>query len=198
MTILRVDRMEPNKNISRGFRAYASMLERHPELAGKVRFLAFLVASRTHVKQYQRYAEEVLSLAQEVNGALGKDGWKPVQVVEENDYAQAMAAMKCYDVLVVNPVIDGMSTIAKEGPIVNQREGVLVLSETSGAYDQLKAGALGVSPADLTGTAEALYRALTMPQSERSQRALLLRQAVEREDQVDWLTRQLEDIQALL
>ncbi|MBI4337579.1 MAG: trehalose-6-phosphate synthase [Chloroflexi bacterium] len=193
-TIVRVDRAEPNKNIVRGFKAYHLMLERRPELRGKVKFLAFLVESRTHIKQYERYLEEINEAVRALNQAFGSEGWQPVQVFYENNYTQAVAAMRLYDVLLINPVSDGMNLVAKEGPVVNKRNGVLVLSETAGAYDQLRDAALCTSPADLEGTAEALYRALTMSEDERAARASRLVEAIEREDSLDWLHRQLQDL----
>lgn len=196
-TIVRVDRAEPSKNIVRGFAAYALLLERHPELRGNVRFLAFLVPSRLHLRQYQRYVEDINESVDSINTRFGNKGWQPVQVFFENNYVQAIAAMRLYDVLLVNPVIDGMNLVAKEGPVVNERDGVLVLSETAGAHAQLRVGALSVAPADLEGTCQALYRALTMPADERATRQQSLAQAVEREDITDWLVRQLRDVRAL-
>ncbi|MFN3974905.1 MAG: trehalose-6-phosphate synthase [Dehalococcoidia bacterium] len=197
-TIVRVDRAEPSKNIVRGFRSYALLLERHPEIRGKVVFLAFLVSSRTHIRQYERYMDEVRQVVEQVNTTYAAEGWKPILFFEENNYTQAVAGLRLYDALLVNPVSDGMSLVAKEGPVVNGKAGLVVLSETSGAYEQLKEGALGVAPADLEGTADALYRVLTMPYEERRRRADLLRQAVEQYDQRQWLLRQFTDLLPLL
>ena len=197
-TIVRVDRVEPSKNIVRGFRAYRLLLERNPDFAGKVKFLAFLVPSRTHIRQYQRYLQEVDGLVAEINEAFGTDDWQPITVFYENNYTQAMAAMKLYDVLLVNSVIDGMNLVAKEGPVVNTRGGMLVLSETAGAYSQLYEGALAVAPADVEGTAQALYQAITASVEEREKRANLLAQKVEEEDVIRWMECQLEDLRALV
>ncbi|MCH7802330.1 MAG: trehalose-6-phosphate synthase, partial [Chloroflexi bacterium] len=196
-TIVRVDRMEPSKNIVRGFKAYDLLLERHPELHGEVTFLAFLVPSRTHVRQYQRYAEEVEQQVQAVNATYGTKDWTPIHTFYENNYTQAMAGMRLYDVLMVNAVIDGMNLVAKEGPIVNKRGGVLILSESIGAYDQLREGALAVGPTDIEGTMQALYDALVMPAEEREVRAAILADAIEREDVTHWLKTQVEDLVAL-
>ncbi|MBF8267366.1 MAG: Alpha,alpha-trehalose-phosphate synthase (UDP-forming) [Dehalococcoidia bacterium] len=196
-TIVRVDRLEPNKNIVRGFHAYQLLLSRCPELHGKVKFLAFLVPSRTHIRQYQRYLEEVDALVGEINQTFGREGWQPVTVFYENNYTQAMAAMKLYDVLLVNSVIDGMNLVAKEGPVVNTRGGILILSETAGAYAQLQEGAIGVAPADVEGTAQAMYQAITASVEERERRASILAQEVEREDVIHWMARQMEDLKAL-
>ncbi|MFH1487143.1 MAG: trehalose-6-phosphate synthase, partial [Chloroflexota bacterium] len=123
--------------------------------------------------------------------------WQPVEVFFENNYLQAIAAMRLYDVLLVNAVIDGMNLVAKEGPTVNARNGVLVLSESVGAHDQLKESALSICPADIEGTCQALYAALNMPAEERSRRAAALKKAVEEEDITNWLCRQIEDLMTL-
>ena len=159
--------------------------------------MAFLVPSRTHIRQYQRYAEETDAAVRRVNERFGTPDWTPIQVFYENNYAQAIAGMRHYDALMVNAVIDGMNLVAKEGPIVNRKNGVLILSETAGAYEQLRVGALPVAPADVEGAARALHQALAMPPEERARRAGLLRECIEREDIVDWLHRQLSDLAAL-
>ncbi|MBM3939868.1 MAG: trehalose-6-phosphate synthase [SAR202 cluster bacterium] len=196
-TIIRVDRAEPSKNIVRGFQAYDVMLERHPELRGNVRFLAFLVPSRTHIRQYQRYVEEIEEAIKQTNSRFSTPTWQPVQVYFENNYVQAIAAMRLYDVLIVNAVIDGMNLVAKEGPVVNTKDGVLILSESTGAHEQLQVGALSVAAADVEGTARAIYRALTMTPAERTERAGRLRSTIEREDITHWLYAQLHDVRAL-
>ena len=197
-TIVRIDRAEPNKNIVRGFRAYDQLLTSHPELKGRVKFLAFLVPSRTHLRQYQRYMDEVQQSIQQVNKNHGAGGWQPIVPYMENNYAQAIAGMKVYDVLLVNTLVEGMNLVAKEGPVVNKRDGVLVLSQSSGAHSQLADGAISVAPTDIAGTADALYRAITMSAEERKQRASTLYRSICRNDNEDWLRRQMEDIETLL
>ena len=197
-TIVRVDRAEPNKNVIRGFRAYEQLLKDHDELKGRVKFLAFLVPSRTHLRQYQRYVDEVKQTIQQINGAHGARDWQPIVPYMENNYAQAVAGMKLYDALLVNTLVEGMNLVAKEGPVVNSRDGALVLSQSSGAHPQLAEGALSVAPADVEGTAQALYQALAMPASERKRRAALLYRSVCRHDNDHWLARQFEDIAGLL
>ncbi|MEE9198774.1 MAG: trehalose-6-phosphate synthase [Dehalococcoidia bacterium] len=193
-TIVRVDRAEPSKNIIRGFRAFDILLDRYPELKGTVKFLAFLVPTRTHIKQYQRYTEEITNVTERVNEKHGTPDWQPITIFHENNYTQAIAGMRLYDVLVVNAVIDGMNLVAKEGPIVNTKDGVLILSEGTGAHEQLGIGALSVAPADLEGTTEALYAALTMPSEERKRMAETLVRAIEAEDASHWLESQVKDI----
>src|SRR5205823_7884510 len=197
-TIMRVDRIEPTKNILRGFQAYAQMLDEHPELSGKVTFLAFLAPSRQALPRYQRYNTEVLKIIEEINSKYGSDEWVPIHAFFGNDRTRSLAAMQLYDVLLVNPIIDGMNLVAKEGPVVNQRNGVLVLSRTAGAFQQLGKASIPTSPIDVSETAHALYKALTLPDEERAHKAKLARQAVERYDLNTWLARQIHDINDLL
>ena len=197
-TIVRIDRAEPNKNVIRGFRAYELLLSRHPELHGRVAFLAFLVPSRTHIRQYQRYMDEVQQLIGQINRTFGTEEWQPIVSFMENNYTQAIAGMKLYDVLLVNTIIEGMNLVAKEGPVVNTADGVVILSQTSGAYKQLKDHALFVSPTDIEGTMTTLHQAIVMPPEERRKRAVGLSEAISQEDITHWICRQLEDIGQLL
>ena len=198
VTIVRIDRAEPNKNIVRGFRAYELMLTRYPELKGKVKFLAFLVPSRTHIRQYQRYMDEIQQVIQQINNNHGTDDWQPIVPFIENNYTQAIAGMKLYDVLLVNTIIEGMNLVAKEGPVVNNRDGVLVLSHSSGVYQQLSDGAISVSPTDIEGTMEALHQAITMSAEDRKARAARMLNSVCREDINHWLYQQMNDISGIL
>ena len=198
VTIVRIDRAEPNKNIVRGFRAYELMLTRYPELKGKVKFLAFLVPSRTHIRQYQRYMDEIQQVIQQINNNHGTDDWQPIVPFIENNYTQAIAGMKLYDVLLVNTIIEGMNLVAKEGPVVNNRDGVLVLSHSSGVYQQLSDGAISVSPTDIEGTMEALHQAITMSAEDRKDRAARMLNSVCREDINHWLYQQMHDISGIL
>jgi trehalose 6-phosphate synthase len=196
--ILRIDRLEPSKNIVRGFLAFEEMLELHPEHQGQVKFLALLVPSRLGVDEYQTYLDEVMAAAGRINATYGSSEWEPVRVLVGDSYPRAVAAMHHYDVLLVNAIVDGMNLVAKEGPVLNRRHGVLVLSERAGARQQLEPGALIVSPCDVYATAEALHQALIMPPSERQDRARRLRRLVEEEDIIAWLCSQLQAINELI
>jgi trehalose 6-phosphate synthase len=193
-TIMRVDRIEPTKNILRGFQAYAQLLEEHSELQGKVNFLAFLVPSRQSLPEYKRYTADVMKIINEVNQKYGTHDWQPITAFCENDRTRALAAMQYYDVLLVNPIIDGMNLVAKEGPVVNQVNGILVLSRTVGAFQQLGKTCIPTSPTDVNETAHALYKALTLPPEERRSKSTLTRQIVERQDLNVWMSRQISDI----
>jgi len=198
VTIVRIDRAEPNKNVVRGFRAYELLLNRYPELKGKVKFLAFLVPSRTHIRQYQRYMDEIQQVIQQINNNHGTPDWQPIVPFIENNYTQAIAGMKLYDVLLVNTIIEGMNLVAKEGPVVNKRDGVLVLSHSSGVHQQLSGGALSVSPTDIEGTMQALHQAITMSAKDRKERAASMLESVCREDINHWIYQQMHDISRIL
>lgn len=193
-TIVRVDRSEPSKNIIRGLRAWELLLERYPEFRGKVNYIQFLVPSRSELGVYQTYTDEIFELVDQINDHFGEVDWQPIRVFYEENYPQAIAGMTLYDVLLVNPIVDGMNLVSKEGPLVNDRDGVLILSEMAGSYDQLQDYVLPVSPADLEGTVRALHRALTMPADERRRRASALKQLIEQEDIVYWLELQFKDL----
>jgi trehalose 6-phosphate synthase len=193
-TIVRVDRAEPSKNIVRGFRSYQLFLERYPEFRGQVNFLAFLVPARTHIKQYERYRDEIDNLVNNINTTYGTSTWTPIRIFYENNYAQALAGMRLYDTLLVNSVADGMNLVAKEGPVVNAKNGVLILSEGTGAYSQLRDDALVVAATDLHGGAEAFHQAVTMNAQERADRNANLMEKVKKEDVLDWLIKQVRDL----
>lgn len=195
-TVLRVDRAEPSKNIVRGFLAFDRLLEAHKEFQGRVNFVAITVPSRLDVSEYQDYLDDVSAVVGRINAKYAnvETGWQPIHLIMGENYPRALAAMKWYDVLLVNSIIDGMNLVAKEGALLNERNGVLIISEGAGAVSQLGPDSLVISPADVEGTADALYQALTMPLSERRHRAEQLRKAVENDDVTIWFRRQIEDI----
>ena len=193
-TIVRVDRSEPSKNIIRGLRSYELLLERYPELRRSVNFLQFLVPSRSELGVYQTYTDEIFELIESINDHFGDLDWQPVRVFYEENYPQAIAGMSFYDVLLVNPIIDGMNLVSKEGPLVNERNGVLILSELAGSFEQLSPYCIPVAPTDLEGTVRALHEALTMPEDERRRRAEALKASITEEDITTWLERQFQDL----
>jgi trehalose 6-phosphate synthase len=192
--LVRVDRLEPSKNILRGFAAFELLLQRNPRLRGHITFLAFLVPSRTGLREYGDYGRKVQAAVDRINARFGRAGYRHVQIFYENDYAQALAGLSIADVVLVNPLIDGMNLVAKEAVVVSQRPAALVLSETAGAFDQMADGVLAVAPADVIGTADAILAGLEMPVAERAARMERLRDGVEREDIAWWLRRQLNDL----
>jgi trehalose 6-phosphate synthase len=194
--ILRVDRADLSKNVLRGFSAFDLFLEQHPEFRERITFMAQMMPSRTDVPQYAEYLERIEALVAVVNHRHGTPDWMPVQLKLRDDLEEAMAAYKHYDVLLVNAMFDGMNLVAKEGPIVNEREGVSILSENTGAHEELGEYALSVNPFDIQELANSIYAALTMNAAERRRRAEGLVEIVTSRDPGDWIDEQLADIRA--
>ena len=192
--ILRVDRADLSKNVLRGFSAFDLFLEQHPEFSERVTFIAQLMPSRTDVAEYAEYLERIEALVAVVNHRHGTPDWMPIQLKLRDDLEEAVAAYKHYDVLLVNAMFDGMNLVAKEGPLVNERAGVSILSENTGAHEELGEFALSVNPFDIQETADSIHAALTMPQAERSRRAEGLKETVTQRDPGDWIDEQLADI----
>src|SRR5436853_325154 len=168
---LRVDRADLSKNVLRGFSAFDLFLEQHPEFTERVTFIAQLMPSRTDVPQYAEYLERIEALVAVVNHRHGTPDWMPIQLKLRDDIDEAMAAYKHYDVLLVNAMFDGMNLVAKEGPIVNEREGVSILSENTGAHEELGEDALSVNPFDIQELADSIFAALAMDPAERRRTA---------------------------
>lgn len=175
--IVRVDRTELSKNIVRGLESYRELLTLHPEWRGRVTHLAFAYPSRGDVPEYREYTETVLRLAEEINEEFSSPEWTPLVLEVNDDYPRSLASFQLADVLLVNPVRDGMNLVAKEGPLLSERDSVLVLSREAGAADELGEDALLVNPFDTVETAEALHRALSMPAEERRERRKRLAEA---------------------
>jgi trehalose 6-phosphate synthase len=196
--IVRVDRTDPSKNIVRGFGAFELFLAEHPEWHRRVTMLALLDPSRQAVPEYAAYLERIEQAVADVNGRFGTEDWLPVDLQVADNFPQSVAAYKQYDVLLVNAVFDGLNLVAKEGPLVNTRDGVLVLSENAGAHEELAPWALTVNPFDVAGQADALHAALTMPGVDREARAAGLREQVRTHDIAAWTEAQLADFDAAL
>ena len=194
--ILRVDRADLSKNVLRGFSAFDLFLEQHPEFRERVTFIAQLMPSRTDVPEYTEYLERIEAVVAVVNHRHGTTDWMPIDLRLRENLEEAIAAYKHYDLLMVNAMFDGMNLIAKEGPLVNERNGVSLLSENTGAHEELADFALSVNPFDVQEQADAIHRALTMSAEERSWRAQGLKRIVTARDPGDWVDAQLADIEA--
>jgi len=192
--ILRVDRADLSKNVLRGFSAFDLFLEQHPEFRERVTFIAQLMPSRTDVVEYAEYLERIEALVAVVNHRHGTPDWMPINLKLRDDLEEAVAAYKHYDVLLVNAMFDGMNLVAKEGPLVNEHDGVSILSENTGAHEELGEYALSVNPFDIQELADSIHAALTMPTEERQRRALGLKATVTQRDPGDWIDDQLADI----
>jgi trehalose 6-phosphate synthase len=195
--LLRVDRAELSKNILRGFAAYERFLERNQQWLGRIVFLALLNPSRQHLSEYRAYAAECLEAARGINERFGGPHWEPVRLSLEDDHPRVLAAYGLYDALLVNPVFDGMNLVAKEGPVLNERGGVLILSENAGAFAELGRHAVGVNPFDVEATARAIEAAVQMDPAERRRKARGLQAAVAANPVDRWVHAQVEDLERL-
>jgi trehalose 6-phosphate synthase len=187
--VIRVDRVDPSKNAVRGFEAFGRLLERSPGLRGRIRLHALLDPSREEIPEYVDYRR-----AATVNGRFGRPGWEPVSLVLRDDFLASVAAYVEYDVLLVNPVMDGLNLVAKEAPLVNGRHGVLVLSRQAGAFDELSGWVVPVDPLDVDDQAEALARAVALPAAERRAWIDGIRAHVRTHDLDAWATRELREL----
>jgi trehalose 6-phosphate synthase len=194
--VVRVDRTDLSKNILRGFKAYDTFLDEHPEFLEQITFMAFLQPTRQDVVEYATYLEKIRQRVSYINTKHGNTDWMPIELRIESNLPRAVALYKHYDVLMVNAVFDGMNLVAKEAPLVNERDGVVILSENVGAHEELGSFALSVNPFDVRAQAEALHTALTMSREERAARAAQIREIVRENDIVKWLDAQQADIMA--
>ncbi|MDP8910816.1 MAG: trehalose-6-phosphate synthase [Actinomycetota bacterium] len=194
--LVRVDRTDPSKNIVRGFRAFDLYLEAHPEMHGRVVMLALLDPSRQEVREYAAYLEQIEQAATAVNERFGRDGWTPVDLRIEDDFPASVAAYKQFDALLVNAVFDGLNLVSKEAPLVNTRDGVVILSENAGAHEELGEWALSVNPFDVAAQAEAFHRAFELGADERRARIDAIRAHVRTNDVTAWSEAQLADLDA--
>jgi trehalose 6-phosphate synthase len=187
LVIARSDRIEPSKNIVRGFLAYDRLLEARPGLRGRVVFVAMLYGSRESLPEYLAYASEVEQVVARVNERWETRDWTPVVLDQRDDFPRSIAAMQRYDVLVVNPIKDGLNLVAKEGPAVNQRDGLLCLSREAGAWEELRDAAIPMHPYDIEDAAAALDTALATPLDERAVIAKQLRTLATARTPSDWV-----------
>jgi trehalose 6-phosphate synthase len=185
--VVRVDRTDPSKNIVRGFRAFELFLDAHPEMQSRVRMLALLDPSRQDIPEYAEYLGAIEREARRVNDRFQENGRPPIELRVEDDFPHSVAAYKQFDVLLVNAIFDGMNLVAKEAPLVNTRDGVVVLSENAGAHAELGEWALTVNPFDVEGQAEAIHRALTLDEGERHRRLEAIREHVRAHGVNEWL-----------
>ncbi len=189
--IARVDRIELSKNLVRGFLAYELLLAEHPEHHDRVVFGAFVYPSREGLAEYLAYRREVETLVERINARFATPGWTPVLYDPSDDFARSVAALRRADVVLVNPIRDGLNLVAKEAALVNERDGVLVLSPEAGVWEELADAAIAVHPFDVAGTADALHAALTLPDDERRATAARWRERAAARTPADWLAANL-------
>jgi trehalose 6-phosphate synthase len=196
-TIVRVDRLDPSKNQLIGFMAYERLLEMRPDLVDRLRFLAFLVPSRTDSTVYCDYRDAVYRVIARINERFAVNRpaeQSTLRVFYANDRDQALAALADCDVLLANSHQDGMNLVVKEWAIVSRRPGVVIVSETAGVAGETGQDALLVSPLDVEGTAQAMATAVEMPVHDRAARLARIRNGVLRWTAERWLTAQISEL----
>jgi trehalose 6-phosphate synthase len=189
--IVRVDRTELSKNIVRGLEAYRELLRTRPQRRRRVVHLAFAYPSRHDLPEYREYMAAVQRVARQIEDEFAEPGWNPLLLDVNDDYPRSLAACRLADVLLVNPIRDGMNLVAKEGPILSDRGCALVLSTEAGAAAELGSHALMVNPYDVTQTADALHAALAMDDAERTRRSEALAAAAMAMPPSRWFADQL-------
>lgn len=190
--IVRVDRLELSKNITRGFLAFDELLRSRPDLRGNVVFWAKGYPSRQNLPEYLAYRQEVETVVRRINSRWETAEWTPILFDAEDNFLRSVAALRRADVVLVNPVRDGLNLVAKEAALVNERDAVLCLSRESGVWDEIGTAAIGLNPFDLVSTAEALAKALDLEAVERAERAEKLRALALSRTAADWLQDQLD------
>jgi trehalose 6-phosphate synthase len=189
--VMRTDRVEPSKNIVRGFLAYERLLETRPAWRQRVVFVAMLYMSRGGMPEYLAYGNEVEQVVARINERFATHDWTPIVLDLRDDFARSVAGLQRYDVLLVNPVRDGLNLVAKEGALLNRRDGVVCLSPEAGAYEELAPAVEMAHPYDLEQVAHALDHALSMSPEERAAQARHLRALAGARTPSDWLNDQL-------
>jgi len=160
--LVRVDRVDLWKNILRGFLAFEHLT--FEESVSGVTFLALLARSRGHVPEYRRYLSACLREARRINHRLasaGADARISVSLANDHsDHSRALAGLSLGDVTLVNPTSDGLNLVAKESVVASDARSQLVLSTTTGAYEEIGQWAHGINPFDVHETAAAIAAAL--------------------------------------
>jgi trehalose 6-phosphate synthase len=189
--IVRVDRTDPSKNVVRGFQAFERLLERRPDLIGRVTLLALLDPSRQAISEYVVEREAIEAAAARLDARFPGS----LRLRLSDDFPQSVAAYKQFDVLLVNSVMDGLNLVAKEAPLLNTRDGAVVLSVNTGAFDELGEWVLGIDPLDVEAQSVALEQALELPAQVRRQRLAEIRAHVRAHDLTRWIEAQLADLE---
>lgn len=187
----RTERLELSKNLLRGFWAYDELLAMRPDMHEEIVFVASLYPTRTDVADYARYRIEVEAAVEEINARWGRDGWTPIIYSAESNYPLAIAILRRYDALLVNPIRDGLNLVASEGAIVNERDGIVLLSREAGIFDEMSGVAVEVHAYDITQTAQALSDVIDMVPEQRADTATDLRDIALSRNPGLWLEEQL-------
>lgn len=198
--IARSDRMEPSKNILRGIDSIVELFRFFPNLLSSVVHIANCYPSREAILDYANYASEVKQRVQEANQyleALAKNlgiqlPSKPIVLFANDDFELSVALLTSYDVLLVNPIRDGLNLVATEGPLINTKHGILVLSENAGIVESLGDVAMVINPFDIRQTALALADALSVTESDKESSNTILKNKCLISNPKSWFENQIK------
>jgi trehalose 6-phosphate synthase len=193
--IYRTDRADLSKNIIRGFQSFELFLDYHPEYQERVKFLVTGKATRENLEDYKNYRHDIVEIIDKINLKYSTEDWQPITEIFDAPYELVIAALKNYDCLMVNPICDGMNIVSKEGAVLNNKNGVLILSKEAGSYDELKNYVLKVDPYDVLGTAHAIFQAVNMDKKDRIYKMNGLNDIIQNNTLTDWISKQFKDIE---
>lgn len=184
--IVAVDRLDPTKGLVERLNAYASLLERNPRLRGKVVFSMVAAPSRTDIPAYKQLTKRLATLVGEINTKYGSPRWQPVDYMNVSQpFEEVTALFQIADVAFITPLRDGMNLAAKEFVASKHKSGVLILSETAGAAEELQ-DALLVNPKQPETLVNALQQALTMRKRELRGRLRRMQQQLATNTVQEW------------
>jgi trehalose 6-phosphate synthase/phosphatase len=185
--ILSIDRLDYTKGVLHRLKGFDLFLHNYPGYKGKVTLVLVAVPSRTKVQHYQTLKRNVDELVGKINGDHGKVGWTPIQYLYHSlPFHSLLALYRISDVAMVTPLADGMNLIAKEYIATKtDGKGVLVLSEMAGAVEELRE-AIIVNPNSTEEIAEALKKALSMPEDEQIRRNRTMQERLRNYDIKVW------------
>ena len=189
-----VDRFDYTKGILERLHAVERMLEKYPEWLGRFTLVQVAAPSRSALEEYRVFRDRITQVTERINKRFGTGGTQPVLLLaEHHEHEQVNELYRAADVCLVTSLHDGMNLVCKEFVAARDDErGVLVLSRFAGAAREL-AEALIVNPYHVEETADALHRALTMPEREQRERMAALRTTVREFNVSRWAGRMLSD-----
>ncbi|HIH20825.1 TPA: trehalose-6-phosphate synthase [Candidatus Micrarchaeota archaeon] len=188
-----VDRMDYTKGIKEKLLAVDTLIKKHPEYVSQFTLLQIASPTRMHIGEYQRAAEEVEELAEHVNWEHSTSKWKPIRLVNEFvDYEEILALYSASNMCVITSLDDGMNLVSKEY-VAASDDGVLVLSEFTGASLELK-GAITANPYSLSSIANAMHAGLQMEKKERTARLEQMHREIQENDVFHWADKFITEI----
>lgn len=184
--IVSVDRLDPTKGLLERLKAFDLFLARNPQRHEKIIFAMVAAPSRSEVPAYQDLSEKLERLAADINNKYGNAKWQPVDYINQSlPFEEVAALFQVADVAFIAPLRDGMNLVAKEFVASAHKHGVLILSSTAGASEELK-DALIVNPRKPESLVAALEQALSMRRRELRRRLKKMQQQIATNTVQDW------------